>query len=156
MKSDIKIVLVVLGIIAFVSILIVSQLGRSSPEIASPPATTEEESQALPSESETAPIMIQNWELSNLRYKITEKNEVWWKFSWQVTVENNTSHIMDFYITVNFVDRQGFIIGDDIENPPVFGPKERRVIKGYALIDTSLAPDVRKAEAEILYAFIQD
>lgn len=117
------------------------------------------ETTSTPTPSPTAtptPRPQKNWEISNSRYTITEKNDSWWKFSWQLTLKNNTSSIVNFFVTVNFIDRNGFIIDDDMENPPEFGPKERRTIKGYVLIDTELAPNVKDIEAEVSSAYIVD
>ena len=110
------------------------------------------ETTSTPTPSPTAtptPRPQKNWEITNLKYTVTEKNEIWWKFSWQLSLKNNTSSIVDFFVNVSFIDRNGFIIEDDVANPPEFAPKERRTIKGYALIDTELAPNVKDIEAEV-------
>lgn len=96
-----------------------------------------------------------NWEILDLSYKVTEKASIWWKFSWQATLMNNTSSTVDFFINVNFLDQQGFIVDDDIENPPLFSPGEQRVIRGFALIDIDIARDVYDIEAEIT-AYIEN
>lgn len=111
-----------------------------------------------PSESKVSPTpeVINRGEISNLRYTIIEKNNSWWKFSWQLTLQNNTSSVVNFFIDVNFLDRNGYIVDYDIENPSDFAPKEQRVIKSTILIDTELAPDVKDIEAEIESAYIVD
>jgi len=160
-----KVALTVLVVIAVsvvaVAVLTDALIGEpdySPPETTSPPASTPP---SIPEESAEAevspsPSVIKNWEISNLRYTVIEKNDSWWKFSWQLSLKNNTSSIVDFFIYVNFLNRNGYIVDDDIENPSHFAPKEQRVIKGYALIDAELAPDVTDAEAEISRAYIVD
>ena len=108
-------------------------------------------------EPESAPIPSPkyNWEIIELTYKVTEKNPSWWKFAWQTTLKNNTSSKVDFFINVNFLDREGFIVDDDIENPPIFNPKEHRTIRGFALIDSDIASTVHDIEIEIT-AYIED
>lgn len=122
----------------------------SSDTTPTPPSKSSSEPEISPPQK-----VIKNWEVSNLRYTIIEKNNSWWKFSWQLTLKNNTTSVVDFYIYVNFLDRNGYIIDDDIENPSHFAPKEQRGIKGYTLIDTELAPDVKDIEA-ILSAHVVD
>jgi len=126
-------------------------LGESPETTPSPTATPT----SSPSPSPT-PTIVENWKIYNIRYQVTEKNDTWWKFSWQLTLKNNTSSIVNFLVNVNFVDRNGFIIDDDINNPPEFTPKEQRTIKGYALIDAELAPNVKDMEAEVGMAYIVD
>lgn len=126
-------------------------LGESPEIIPSPTPEPSPEPEVSPS-----PTIIKNWEITNLKYTVTEKNEIWWRFSWQLSLKNNTSSIVDFFVNVSFLDRNGFIIDDDIAYPPEFAPKERRTIKGYALIDAELAPNVKGIEAEVSSAFIAD
>ena len=160
-----KIVLAVFAVIvistAAVAILTDTFIGKpdySVPETTIPPASRPPSTPGESAEPEISPSpsVIENWEISNLRYTVIEKNDMWWKFSWQLSLKNNTSSIVNFFLAVNFLDRNGYIIDDDLENPPQFAPKEQRVIKGYALIDTDLAPDVKDVEAEIWSAYIID
>ena len=144
------IIAAVIGIIILAAVLPswLSSGGSSEPESSTLPP--EYSIPSTPSnETKTAPPLIANWEVVDLDYKIVEKNETWWKFSWQATLKNNTSSVVEFYITVNFLDRHGFIVDDDIENPPVFSSGEQRVVRGYALIDVDIASDVYDIEATI-------
>ncbi len=100
-------------------------------------------------------VPVRNWEISNLKYQITEKTNSWWKFSWQATLKNNTSSVVEFYITVNFLDRSGYIVDDDIEIPLVFSPGEQRVVRGYTLIDVDIASDVHDIEVAEVTAYPQ-
>ena len=126
-------------------------------EGSSPRATSPKPQATVPPATETSPPTSPkyNWELSGLTYNITEKGETWWKFAWQATLKNNTSHQVEFFIEVNFLDKDGFIVDDDIENPSTFNPNEQRVVRGYALIDIEIAPDVKSIEAEVT-AYIID
>lgn len=126
-------------------------LEESSETTPTPPPKSSAEPEASPSQK-----IIKNWQISNLRYTIIEKNDTWWKFSWQLTLKNNTTSVVNFFIYVNFLDRNGYIVDDDIENPSDFAPKEQRVIKSTILIDTELASDVRDVEAGIESAYTVD
>ena len=102
------------------------------------------------------PQVINKGDISFLDYSVTEKNNSWWKYSWKLTLDNNTSSVVDFVVKVKFLNISDYIIDDDLEAPPSFAPHERRVITGYALIDSELAPSVHDAEAEIYAAYIVD
>lgn len=134
--------------LALTAVLLILFIGCTPSRIDSPPPSS--------TEPETTPTIVKNWELSNARYKIIEKNDMWWKFSYQVTVKNNTSYVVKFFITVNYLDQQGYIVDDSLANPPEFEPREQRTVRGYCLIDTEIAPDVRSIEAEVSSAYIQD
>ncbi len=121
----------------------------------SPPAAS---SEAMPAPNQPVvpspkPKVI--WVLWGLNYEITEKTPGWWKFSWQATLKNNTTSTVDFFINVKFLNQEGFVVGDDIVNPPVFGPGEQRDIRGFALIDIDVAPGVYNIESDTT-AYIQD
>ena len=96
-----------------------------------------------------------NWEISDVTYKITEKGENYWYFSWQVTIKNNMSSGMDFFIYVNFVDKDGFIIDYDVESL-VLNSKEQKSLKGILMIKAELASDVKRAELGDVSAFTRD
>lgn len=121
----------------------------------SPPAAS---SEAMPAPNQpvvpsSRPKVI--WVLWGLNYEITEKTPAWWKFSWQATLRNNMTSTVDFFINVKFLDQEGFVVDDDIVNPPVFGPGEQRDIRGFVLIDIDIAPDVYNIESDTT-AYIQD
>lgn len=126
-----------------------------SPKIPSSPSTPASTPTPSPSPS-LPPSPKYNWEVVDLSYKITEKGETWWKFSWQATVKNNTTSVVEFYIDVHFVDKDGFIVDDDIINPSAFSPKEQRLVKGYALVDIDIAPDILGIELGDVDAYTQD
>lgn len=120
------------------------------------PPAPESQTASTPSvDTSPPPSPKYNWEFTGLSYKVTEKCESWWKFAWQATLKNNTSHQVEFFITVNFLDKDGFIIDYDVINPSIFNPNEQRVVRGFDLIDIEIAPDVKSVEAEIT-AYIKD
>jgi len=144
------IIAAVIGIIILAAVLPswLSSGGSSEPESSTLPP--EYSIPSTPSnETKTAPPLIANWEVVDLDYKIVEKNETWWKFSWQATLRNNTSSLVKFFITANFLDWNGFIIDYDLTGPIQFAPKEQKTVRGFALIDASLAPEVNEIEATI-------
>lgn len=122
----------------------------------SPPPTPTPTPTPTPIPTPTTPSAPQyNWEITNLRYKITEKGENYWYFSWQATVKNNISSSIDFFVQVNFVDKDGFIIDWDIESL-VLNPKEQRSIKGTQMIEAELASGIKRIELGDVSAFTRD
>lgn len=113
----------------------------------------------IPSPSPTSPATPSasqyNWEITNLRYKITEKGENYWYFSWQATIKNNTFSSVEFFVHVNFVDKDGFIIDWTIETL-VLNPKEQRSIKGTEMIEAELASGVKRAELGEVSVYTKD
>ena len=144
-------------IFSIIFVILLSIAFFADGETGSPQISPGENQITTPSSGETdSPSGPQyNWGISGLTYSITEKVETWWKFAWQATLKNNTSHQVNFFIEVNFLDEDGFIVDDDMENPSTFGPNEQRVVRGYALINTEIAPDVKDIEAEVT-AYIVD
>ena len=139
------------------SILLIGCAEESTPKPYPPPPIPSPTITPTPSPTTpTTPSAPQyNWEITNLRYKITEKSENYWYFSWQATVKNNTSSKMEFFIYVNFVDKDGFIIDYDVESLAL-NPKEQKSIKGILMIKAELASDVKRIELGEVSAFIKD
>ena len=144
--------------VAVLTDALIGEPDYSPPETTSPPANTPPSIPEESAEAEVSPpaSAMKNWEISNLRYEIVEKNDSWWKFSWQLSLKNNTNSNITFFIVVSFLNGNGYIVDDDLVNPPYLGPGEQRVVRGYGLIDTELAPSVIGAEAEISGAYVVD
>lgn len=120
--------------------------GASPPPAVTPPP---ESTYTPPPVTTPEPEPESDWQATDLEYKIIEKNDSWWKFSWQFKLKNNTSSSGVYFITVNFLDRNGFIVDYDIDSPSKFNPGEQRTVRATTLIDTDVAPDVKSAEVEI-------
>ena len=145
---------VVMALIVFIALFPVKSNTTPLPSAPSPEVTPTPIPTPTPSPTPTpTPSPKYKWEIVDLTYKVTEENPSWWKFSWQAMVKNNTNSSVEFFITVNFLDKDGFIIEDDTENPIDFRPLEQRVIKGYSLIDTEIASDVKRIELGNVSAF---
>ena len=121
----------------------------TTPTTTPPPAPPEPEPPVV-----VPPAEIPQWESSDLKYKVTEKNQVWWKFAWQVTLKNNTAYKIQFFVDVYFLDEDGFIIDDDIEALTI-PPGGTAIVRGAALIDTEIAPLVDSMEGSVT-GYVQD
>ena len=140
------------------SILVIGCAEEPTPKPFPPPPIPSPTITPTPSLTPTpsaTPSPKYNWEISNLHYKITEKSSNYWYFSWQAIIKNNTSSKMEFFVNVNFVDKDGFIIDWTIESL-VLNPKEQRSIKGIEMIKAELASGVKRIELGEVSAYIRD
>ena len=142
------------------SILVIGCAEESAPKPFPPPPTPSPIITPTPSPTSTptpsaTPSPKYNWEITNLRYKITEKSDNYWYFSWQATLTNNTSSGMEFFVYVNFVDKDGFIIDYAIETFTL-NPMEQKSIKGSEMIKAELASDVKRIELGDVSAYTRD
>ena len=74
--------------------------------------------------------------------KITEKNTTWWKFAWRLTIMNSKPLGVNVSATIEFQDKDGFIIDDDIEHGLYIPAKGQETFTGYKLVTGSVAPNV--------------
>ncbi|MFC1875501.1 hypothetical protein ACFLY3_05090 [Chloroflexota bacterium] len=91
----------------------------------------------------------EEYEIIEAKYKITEKNSIYWTFSWQATIKNNTSGQLHLSVQILFVDNEGFVLGNSVTQYLNLEPGEQETIKFYWFVDAALAPDVVAMELEI-------
>ena len=84
--------------------------------------------------------------LANL---LTEKNDVWWKYSWILKIQNDSDEALSFDATIEFLDEDGFIIDDDSEYNLIVEPGTVGSFAGYDLIDADVAPNIKKVNAKV-------
>lgn len=83
-----------------------------------------------------------------ISYIITNWNDHYWYFSWQITVKNIATQSMTAYIEVHFLNAQGFSL-DWTNEIVTFTPQEEKTILGEKIVEASIAPDIVSATAEI-------
>jgi hypothetical protein len=88
-------------------------------------------------------------EVTNVEYKITEKNSVWWRFSWKINVWNRGADGARFNAVVNFLEQQDFIVDRDYSPPFFIAAGNSDTFSGSRLINISIAPKVARARAEV-------
>ncbi|NQS97161.1 MAG: SH3 domain-containing protein [candidate division Zixibacteria bacterium] len=88
------------------------------------------------------------FDILNVDTRVTESNDVWWKYAWQFTVKNSDSESIVFSATIEFLDKDGFVIDTDCEyNLYVPGNKEK-TFRGYALINIPGATKVAQVSVK--------
>ncbi len=90
-----------------------------------------------------------DWSIVSIASRVTETNDVWWKYSWKLTLRNDANQPHLFAGMIKFLDGDGFIIESDYARDMVVRPGEEGVFTGFALIKTQVAGRVARTTAEI-------
>jgi hypothetical protein len=81
--------------------------------------------------------------------RITESNDVWWKYAYIVELQNTSDQRLLLNATIEFLDADGFVVDDDFVYDFLLESGETRNMTGYALIDASVAGDVDGINAKV-------
>lgn len=79
--------------------------------------------------------------------RITEKNSVFWRFAWKLSIKNNRNTASSFDAEIQFLDEEGFVIDTEREFDLQVRPKEEKVFTGDTLIGADVAPNVKSVKA---------
>ena len=89
-----------------------------------------------------------DWEIVDVDAKVTESNSSWSKFAWKLTIKNKASHPQAFDATIEFQDKDGFVVDDDNEYGLVVPANAEKTFTGYDLVDAAIAGNVSKIAAK--------
>ncbi len=89
-----------------------------------------------------------NLKIIEIDYKINERNQVWWKYAWRLTIVNPKPLEVNVNATIEFQDKIGFVI-DDNEYCLHIPAKGQKTFTGYKLITASVAPNVAQISAKV-------
>lgn len=90
-----------------------------------------------------------DWEIIAVDSKVTESNSTWWKYAWTLTRRNNGSTVHGFDATIEFQDKDGFIIDTSRSWPIVVAPNGEETSTAYALTRTPAASNVARTLAKV-------
>jgi len=93
---------------------------------------------------------LEEYEVVKAIYKITEKNAVYWTFSWQATIKNNTPGRLELSVKVLFVDNDGFVLGNSVIRYIDIQQWGQETIKDYLFIGAEVANEVVAIELLIM------
>ncbi len=88
-------------------------------------------------------------QIVNIATKITEKNDAYYKFSWILTVKNDADSSKSFTARIEWLDKDGFIIDDDIAHDLTIGANKEKHFTGYTLTNADVASTVSNVRAKI-------
>lgn len=90
---------------------------------------------------------VKSFEIVAINTRVTETNDIWWKYAWKLTLRSNSNRPLVLEAEIKFLDRDGFIVDTDTEYGLLLQPKEERDFTGYALIKSGPAAKVANTEA---------
>jgi len=97
----------------------------------------------------TAPASDKDWEIVSVDSRVTESNSTWWKYAWKLTLRNKGATAHAFRATIEFQDKDGFIIDTDTSDMIVVQPNAEETATGYALIRVPGASSVARTLAKV-------
>lgn len=102
-----------------------------------------------PGSRPASPTDSREFKIVDIDIKVTESNDVWWKFAWRLTLKNRTNHSILLNATIELQDAEGFIVDDDVAYGLHLGPYEEKTFTGYALVRAGVAPQVSRTVAKV-------
>lgn len=88
-------------------------------------------------------------EVVDLAVRVTEQNDLWWRFAWRLTLTNTTDAPLAFDATIDMQDADGFIVDADTAYGPTLGAGATETFTGFALVAAAPADTVQQYEARI-------
>ncbi len=93
------------------------------------------------------PIPASQFEVADISTRITEKNDTWWRFAWQMKIRNTGSRSLSLDATIEFQDKDGFVVDQDDQYNLFVAAGEEKTFTGFQLIRMPGAADVEKVAA---------
>lgn len=81
--------------------------------------------------------------------KPTERNDTWWRYSWQFTFANHSDRQIVFNIEVRFLDNQGFVVDSTTERGLSIPPRTNKSFRGETLITAGPARTVASVDPKV-------
>jgi hypothetical protein len=99
--------------------------------------------------TKTAPAVDRDWEIVSVDSKVTESNDTWWKYAWKLTMRNKGNAAHAFRATIEFQDKDGFIIDTSDSDTFVVQPNADDTATGYALVRMPGAVNAARTLAKV-------
>ena len=85
----------------------------------------------------------------NLKTRVTESNSTWEKHAWQVSIRSVDPEPLSCTLTIEWLDRDGFIVDDDREYVQLKCCGATHEFSGYALVSHPAAQSIQNASAKL-------
>jgi hypothetical protein len=98
------------------------------------------------------PTVFPELDIMEISTRVTEKNNVWWKFAWKLKVKLDTSSLLSsriFDAKLKWLDKDGYVIDDDIEYRLNAKSGREETFTGYTLITYPEALNVHSISVEL-------
>jgi hypothetical protein len=89
------------------------------------------------------------WEIISIDTRVTEANNVWSRFAWKLVMKNTANYPLRFDATIEFQDKDGFIIDTNTAHGLFISPRAQDAFTGYALIKADGAPQVARTLVKV-------
>lgn len=116
-----------------------------------PRGTDHQESTSMetPSLDDSPAESAGDFQIVGVDAKVTERNDSWSKFAWQLTLKNNSAATIRVDATIEFLDSDGFVVEDDREYGLVLPGGQQETYRGYDLVDAEIAHNVSSVNAKV-------
>ena len=79
--------------------------------------------------------------------RVTEQNNVWWKWAYVLTVANTNDAAIVFDANIQFLDKDGFVVSERMDYDVSVGPMLTNKVAGFDLINVRPASTVKSLKA---------
>jgi hypothetical protein len=98
----------------------------------------------------TAAFTAEPPQVTNTGSRITEKNNVYWRFAWQLTFYNPNREALVFDAEIHWIDADDFVINTDRQSRISVGGSSTETFRGSTLIGADVAPNVVGFETDAI------
>lgn len=88
-------------------------------------------------------------EIIEISSRVTERNRVWWKYAWKLTLKNNSDTPKNLEATIQFKDRDDFVIEDDKAYDLYLPAGRKKTFTDYTLVTCPNAHNVEKTSVHV-------
>jgi len=89
-----------------------------------------------------APAAPKSMEITDVDSRIVERNNVYWNYSWKLTIANRSGEYQRLQCTIEFKDSDQFVLDSDTEYDLILSPSETKTFTGIKLISIDPAQRV--------------
>jgi hypothetical protein len=104
---------------------------------------------AIAPRTAATPHPAASFEIVSVETKVTEQNDVFWRYAWRLTLKSTSTDPLVLRATIEFQDSDGFVVDTDEEYSLYLSPGEEKTFTGEKLITASTAANVAKTSAKV-------
>lgn len=90
-----------------------------------------------------------DFEILDVGTRVTEANEVWSKFAWQVELVNRSTAPILLDVNVQWEDKDGFVVDSDVVYNVPLAAGETRTVSDYQLVTANVAGSIDSIAAQV-------
>lgn len=88
-------------------------------------------------------------EVIDASFTVTEKNSVWWRFSWKVILHNKSTSPINNDIELQWLNAAGYEVNKDWDNDLLVLAGKTQTFSGSSLINTDVASSVASLNIKV-------